>query len=67
MVDISKLKTAISDSGITVVKLCEKSGIERATLYNRLKGVGEFTVSEMTGICEALRLTESERDDIFLH
>lgn len=65
MVDIEKLKTAIDDSGMTMVAISNKSGIDRATLYNRLKGVGEFTASEITGMADALRLKQKEREDIF--
>lgn len=65
MVSIERLQKAISDSGITMTALSAKSGIERATLYNRLNGVGEFTASEITGIVKALRLTNAEREQIF--
>ena len=66
MVDIGLLKTTIDDMGISIVKLAEKSGMDRTTLYNRLNGKGEFTASEIVGIAEALRLTNKERDSIFL-
>lgn len=66
MVNIGLLKDTIDDRGITIVKLSEKSGIDRATLYNRFNGKGEFTASEIVGIADALRLTRNERDSIFL-
>ena len=66
MVDIKLLKKTIDDRGMAIVKLSEKSGIDRATLYNRFNGKGEFTASEIVGITDALRLTNSERDSIFL-
>lgn len=66
MVNIELLKDKIDDRGITIVKLSEKSGIDRATLYNRFNGKGEFTASEIVGITDALRLTNNERDSIFL-
>lgn len=66
MVNIPLLKATIDDRGITIVKLSEKSGIDRATLYNRFNGKGEFTASEIMGITDALRLSNSERDSIFL-
>lgn len=65
MVSIERLQNAIKESGITMTALSAKSGIERATLYNRLNGVGEFTASEITGIVSALRLTTDERERIF--
>ena len=66
MVNIELLKDKIEDRGISIVKLSEKSGIDRATLYNRFNGKGEFTASEIVGITDALRLTRNERDSIFL-
>ena len=66
MVNIELFKDKIDDRGITIVKLSEKSGIDRATLYNRFNGKGEFTASEIVGITDALRLTNNERDSIFL-
>ena len=66
MVNIPLLKATIDDRGITIVKLSEKSGIDRATLYNRFNGKGEFTASEIMGITDALRLSNRERDSIFL-
>lgn len=37
MVDIELLKQTIEDRGISIMKLSQKSHIDRATLYNRLK------------------------------
>lgn len=66
MVNIELLKKTIEDRGITIVRLAQKSNIERATLYNRLNNKGEFTASEIVGLSDALMLTKNERDDIFL-
>ena len=66
MVNIGLLKSTIEDRGMTIVKLSEKMGIDRATLYNRFNGKGEFTASEIVSITDALRLTRDERDSIFL-
>ena len=65
MVDITKLKEAMDDSGMTVVAISAKSGILRETLYNRLAGKGEFTVSEIEGLTDALHLTTGQRNSIF--
>lgn len=51
---------------MTVKAVAEKSGILRETLYNRLKGVGEFTASEIVSLSNVLNLSQTERDDIFL-
>ena len=65
MTDIERLKKCINESGLTMVALAHKSGISRETLYNRLKGIGEFSASEITGLASALHLSKSERDAIF--
>ena len=66
MPNIELLKEKISDSGLTVKAISEKSGIDRVTFYNRLKGIGEFTASEIVGLSDTLRLSKAERDEIFL-
>lgn len=66
MPDIKMLKDKITDSGMTVKAVAEKSGILRETLYNRLKGAGEFTASEIVSLSNVLNLSQTERDDIFL-
>lgn len=65
MVNIELLKTVIDDSGMTMVAISEKSGIKRETLYQRLKGSGEFTASEIVGLVNALRLNKTQREAIF--
>lgn len=66
MVDTERLKVIIKDSGMTMSAVADKSGIVRETLYNRLKGIGEFTASEITGLTQTLHLSRNDRDDIFL-
>ena len=66
MTDFELLRAKIKDSGMTVVALCEKADIDRATFYNRLNGQGEFTASEIVNLSRVLSLTKAERDKIFL-
>lgn len=66
MANIEMLKNTIDDSGMTMVAISKKSGIRRETLYNRLAGVGDFTASEIVGLSKALKMTKTERDQIFL-
>ncbi len=66
MTDIELLIDKIRDSGMTMIAIAKKSGIDRATMYNRLKGRGEFTASEIVSLSEVLRLNKTERDKIFL-
>lgn len=65
MTDFELLKQKIDESGMTIVAIAEQSGILRETLYNRLKGIGDFTASEMTGLSRALKLNKRDRDAIF--
>lgn len=65
MTNYALLKERISNSGMTMVAIAEKSGILRETLYNRLKGIGDFTASEMLALSDVLRLSNKERDAIF--
>lgn len=66
MTDIEKLKKAIEESGITITALTKKAGMQRGTLYNRLKGIGEFTASEIVALSAALHMDDKTRDEIFL-
>lgn len=65
MPDIDALKKKISDSGIPMTTIAKRSGIVRETLYNRLSGIGEFTASEIVGLTKTLRLSKTEREQIF--
>lgn len=65
MTNFQLLTKKIEESGMTMVSIARISGIERATLYNRLRGVGEFTATEIVGMTKALHLSMSEREAIF--
>lgn len=66
MANLDLLNKLIDESGMTMIAISQKSGIERGTLYNRLAGKGEFTVSEVIGLSKTLKLTKTQRDNIFL-
>lgn len=66
MVDIKLLQDTIYESGMTYKALARKSGISRATLYNRINEKhGEFTISQIEAITEALHLSREDREKIF--
>lgn len=65
MANVELLKEKISNSGMTVTAIADKSGILRETLYNRMKS-GNFYASEITALTMVLHLTRKERDEIFL-
>ena len=67
MSDIKMLQQKIDESGMTITFIAEKAGIVRETLYNRMKGVGEFTASEIVGLSKVLKLSAKERNHIFLN
>lgn len=67
MPNIELLKEKISDSGIPMTTIARKSGIVRETLYNRLNGIGDFTTSEVVGLSNTLKLTKTEREQIFFN
>ncbi|WP_161605458.1 helix-turn-helix domain-containing protein [Pimelobacter simplex] len=49
----------IKASGVTVVWLCEKTGIPRSTLVRRLNGATAFDLNELDRIAAALRIPTS--------
>ena len=65
MINTKLLEKKISDSGMTMVSLAEKTGILRESLYNKLKGNTEFKASEISSLSKVLRLSNRERDAIF--
>lgn len=65
MPDLKLLQKQISDSGMTMVAIAQKSGISRETLYNKLNGQSEFKASEIVGLTKALKLSTEDRDTIF--
>lgn len=65
MTNFEMLNAKIEETGISIVKLCDRAGIKRGTFYSRLNGIGEFTASEIEGITKVLKLTRKQRDDIF--
>lgn len=70
MANVELLKEKIKDSGMTIVAIAKKSGIERATLYKKItddeEKRTEFTATEIVNLSNVLRLTKAERDKIFL-
>jgi predicted transcriptional regulator len=63
--NIELLKSKIAESGMTKTAIAERTNMTRATLYNRLLGKGDFTVSEVDKLSKALHLMKADRDRIF--
>lgn len=66
MTDFELLNKKIRERGLSMTELSRRTGILRATLYNRLAGIGEFTASEIVALTKHLELSIEERDQIFL-
>lgn len=60
-----KLANLIKSSGITITSLAKKLQITRGSLYNKLNGETEFTVTEIIRLGEIFRLTNEEKIDVF--
>ena len=66
MVNVAKLRGKIVECGISVSKLSETIGVDKATLYRRFSDNGEsFTVGEIEKIAAALNLSNEELYSIF--
>lgn len=65
MTDVKMLSEVISESGMTKSFIARKMGCSRPRLYAILSG-GECTVSEMLSLSNILRLTNKQKNDIFL-
>lgn len=64
--NVNKLKGKIVEKGMNVTALAEQMGIDRATLYRKLKNSGQtLTIREVNKIVEVLELTEKEALEIF--
>jgi len=66
MTNTELLVEKMEETGMTMTAIAKKAGMERTTLYNRLKGKGEFTASEIVRLSTVLRLNKPDRDKIFL-
>ena len=63
--DNEKLKKFIADSGFKRSHLADKLGISSASLWNKLNGKTDFTVTESMALKELLGMTESEYMSLF--
>ena len=66
MTDTTKLRKAISDSGLKRSEILKRSGIKAySTLRDKVDNKREFTASEITKLCEILDLSTEQREAIF--
>lgn len=62
----NRIKARAVELGITVPQLATSLGINRSTMYRKLKDPGRFTVSELKKLVSVLRWSGREVCDIFL-
>lgn len=55
-----KVNCQIKNSGVTVVWLCEDTGIPRATMTRRLRGLSSFNLNELERIAQSLRVDTAD-------
>lgn len=55
----------ISDSGLKLYAIQERTGIKRSAWNSRANGETEFKPSEIVAICSVLNLSDDLRKDIF--
>lgn len=64
--NISKLKGKIVERGMNVEQLADAMGINRASMYRKLKRAEKITIGEALKIREILQLSNAEACEIFL-
>lgn len=65
MTNLVLLKQVIVDSGIPYSFIAERLGITRPTLYSKLDGKSDFTITQASALSEVLHLSDTLRDIIF--
>ena len=68
MPNINKLKGKIVEKGINVSDLAKALGINKSTLYRKLKNNGEnISIREAVGMINELDLSAEEANEIFFN
>jgi plasmid maintenance system antidote protein VapI len=65
-VNINKLKGKIVERGMNVEQLADAMGINRASMYRKLRKAEKITIGEALKIREILQLSNAEACEIFL-
>lgn len=63
--NLEYLNDRIAVSRIPITAIAEGLGLSRQSLYLKMKGERDFKTSEVTRLCEILRLTDEEKMLIF--
>lgn len=66
MVNVNRLKGKIVENGMNIGDLAEKIGVDRATMYRKIKSRGEsISIGEANKIIDVLGLSIDEANSIF--
>lgn len=63
--NLEYLNDRIAVSRIPITAIAEGLGLSRQSLYLKMKGERDFKTSEVSKLCEILRLTDEEKMLIF--
>ena len=66
MTDCARLNDIIKKSDYPVNVIAAKAGMTTQSLHNKRTGKREFSISEMLALCEVLKISVTEREEIFL-
>ena len=62
----NKLKAKIIERGMNVEELASAIGMDKTTMYRKLRDIEKFTVGDVAKIKEKLELTSDETCAIFI-
>lgn len=65
--NISELNVELVRKGLTIPKLAEKIGIGKKALYQKFKGITQFTLPEIRSICSVLNIQGERILEIFFN
>ena len=66
MVNVDRIRSILTEKGISVSDISEKIGINRSTFYRKLNRKGaDFTIKEVDAISKEINLTWDEVVSIF--
>lgn len=63
--NLEYLNNRIDEIKIPITTIAERMGISRQSLYLKIKGEREFKASEVSKLCDILRLTDEEKTLVF--
>lgn len=66
MTNSLELELQIKRVGISKKELAKKLGISEMSLFNKIKNETEFKASEIVALTKVLKLTQEQRNNIFL-